>query len=184
MLYVEDSLDQSFCVSRLRLCPSPALFRILLCIFHLLVVTLSNDSIYSRKQCPIYLVGKEERKKKYSCGCLPSTFFFQLLVISRGGSKLFDSAFSYLPNTKAKWMSFSPSQHHEMHLRKPLLLFFPFIYFFFFFSFFLTVHQPSFDPPECIKHSQIKRTWKGIYKQPHATFSLETPPFSPTLLSL
>lgn len=126
---------------------------------------------------------KGRKKKEVFLWMSSIHILFQLLVISRGGSKLFDSAFSYLPNTKAKWMSFSPSQHHEMHLRKPLLLFFSFIYLFFF-SFFLTVHQPSFDPPECIKHSQIKRTWKGIYKQPHATFSLETPPFSPTLLSL
>ncbi len=57
-------------------------------------------------------------------------------------------------------------------------------FFLFFFHFFLTVHQPSFDPLERIRHSQIKRTWQGIYKQPHATFSLETPPFSLTLLSL
>lgn len=53
----------------------------------------------------------------------------------------------------------------------------------FFYLFFKSVHQPSFDPLECIKRSQIKRTWRRIHKQPHATFSLETPPFSATLPS-
>lgn len=53
----------------------------------------------------------------------------------------------------------------------------------FFYLFFKSVHQPSFDPLECIKHSQIKRTWRRIHKQPHATFSSETPPFSATLPS-
>lgn len=33
----------------------------------------------------------------------------------------------------------------------------------------LTVHQPLSDSPECIKHSQIKRTWRGIYKQQHTS---------------
>lgn len=49
-----------------------------LCIFHLLVVTLSNDSIYFRKQCPIYL--------ELGGGTSAVVIFFLLwLVILKGG---------------------------------------------------------------------------------------------------
>lgn len=44
--------------------PLTPLFRISLCIFHLLVVTLSNDSIYFRKQCPIYFKSRKGKKKE------------------------------------------------------------------------------------------------------------------------
>lgn len=40
----------------------------------------------------------------------------------------------------------------------------------FFLYLFLNSPSTSFDPLECIKHSQIKRTSQEIYKQPHATF--------------
>lgn len=60
MLNVKDS--PSICLSPafFAFCVSSTLFGISLSIFHLVVVTLSNDSIYVRKQCPIYLeLGKE-----------------------------------------------------------------------------------------------------------------------------
>lgn len=140
-----------------------------LCIFHLLVVTLSNDSIYLRKQCPIYLgVGKGQKKNFRCCHLICHQHFCPVIISNiqrrEGGRQLFDSALSYLPNTKLKWMSLTLSQLHESHLNKPLILFYLFkkkkILF-------LTVHQPSFDPLECIMRSQIKRTWQGINKQPH-----------------
>lgn len=157
--------------------PLTPLFRISLCIFHLLVVTLSNDSIYFRKQCPIYFKSRKEKKRKrktFALLILSAISIFLLLVIFKGGRRqLFDNASSYLPNTKLKYTSLILSQLRATHLRKPPL----------FYLFFKSVHQPSFDPLECIKHSQIKRTWRRIHKQPHATFSLEMPPFSATLLS-
>lgn len=158
--------------------PLTPLFRISLCIFHLLVVTLSNDSIYFRKQCPIYFKsrkGKKKGKRKtFALLILSAISIFLLLVIFKGGRRqLFDNASSYLPNTKLKYTSLILSQLRATHLRKPPL----------FYLFFKSVHQPSFDPLECIKRSQIKRTWRRIHKQPHATFSSETPPFSATLPS-
>lgn len=124
--------------------------------FHLLQKTVPH----------LFRVGEREKKLLILSSYLPSAFFLLLLVIFKGGGrKLFDNALSYLLNTKLKWMSLIFSQLCETHLRK----------IFFFSTFFLTVHQPSFDPLECIKHSQIKRTWQGIYKQPHTAFSLETP---------
>lgn len=58
------------------------------------------------------------------------------------------------------------SQLHEKHFSRRWVLFFS--------SFSVTVHQPLFDPLECIKHSQIKRMWQGIYKQPHYILLGET----------
>lgn len=139
----------------------------LLCIFHLLVVTLSNDSIYFRKQCPIYLGAGKGKKKTSAVVILFAISIFSVIISNiqrrEGGRQLFDSALSYLPNTKLKWMLLTLSQLHESHLNKPLLLFFISLIK----ILFLTVHQPSFDPLECIMHSQIKRTWQGINKQPH-----------------
>lgn len=56
-------------------------------------------------------------------------------------------------------LSYSPLL--QTHLNTPPLPFFSL------FILFLTVHQPSFDPLGCIMHSQIKRTWQRINKQPH-----------------
>lgn len=81
--------------------PLTPLFRISLCIFHLLVVTLSNDSIYFRKQCPIYFKSGKEKKRKrktFALLILSAISIFLLLVIFKGGRRqLFDNASSYLP---------------------------------------------------------------------------------------
>ena len=126
MLDVKDSPSICLCLSpaSFAFCPSPALFRILLCIFHLLVVTLSNDSIYFRKQCPIYseLVGGKKTSALIILSVISIFSFFLLVIFKGGGSQLFDNALSYLPNTKLKWMLLIFSQLHETHLRKPLLL--------------------------------------------------------------
>lgn len=145
-------------------CPFPTLFTLHIpfggCYleqwFHLLQKTVPH------------LFGSWERKKKTSAVVILFAISIFSVIISNiqrreGGRQLFDSALSYLPNTKLKWMLLTLSQLHESHLNKPLLLFFISLIK----ILFLTVHQPSFDPLECIMHSQIKRTWQGINKQPH-----------------
>lgn len=83
MLDVKDSPSICLCLSPafFAFCPSPTLFRISLCIFHLLVVTLSNDSIYFRKQCPIYSeLGNGKKKQKTSVILSPISIFLSVII--------------------------------------------------------------------------------------------------------
>lgn len=80
---VKDSPSICLCLSPafFAFCPSPSLFRITLCIFHLLVVTLSNDSIYFRKQCPIYFeLGKGKEKETYAVVILSAISIFSVII--------------------------------------------------------------------------------------------------------